>query len=93
MQASPDKTMTEKQISEVVEAAQRHFEVFYTKDRKIELLDADGTVHRFDKWEEVDQFIELLDASSDVSPSDTDMSDEEYDDALAEQFGETNEKE
>ena len=79
--------MTEKHISEVVEAAQKHFVVFYTKERKIELQDVYGNVeHTFDTWEEVNAFIELLDESPDASPAPTDMTHEEYDAELEEEF-------
>lgn len=68
----------EEFVSQVVEKAQVHFEVFYTKNRTIQLRDFSSKelVREFNSWEAANDFIQTL----------TDMSNEEYDDALAEQF-------
>ena len=68
----------EEFVSQVVEKAQVHFEVFYTKTRTIQFRDFSSRelVKEFNSWEAANDFIQTL----------TDMSNEEYDDALAEQF-------
>ena len=52
----------EKFVSEVVEKAQVHFEVFYTKIRTIQFRDffSKEVVREFDNWEAANNFIDNL---------------------------------
>lgn len=66
-------------------AHQQDFEIWHISPKLLRASEIEGAV----PIDTPSDFQEFLSASS----SDTDMSDEEYYDALAEQFGESNEKE